>query len=531
MTARHERRRSWPAAALVVAALAAAIAIWRCGGDDPAPITVAVAADRLIVGPRASVALTARVEGADGPARLQWLASAGPVLGSGPRVRWVAPDQPGQYTIDVVATSGKRTARTQVTIAVRPLRRDPDEAVAGAAPVELVSDQPYQITSIELEKSEICVNESLGVKAAGVDPSGDATWITPRVTIEGGTGRLGGETVVAVFPHRREDLRRAGTATVTVELTDARYPLPVAVQTVQVKIKDCEEPAAGLSVECVAALDPADVRCSARVQNPKVDVDFRVPEPQPIRFEWSILGDVTERTPVTSTTGAARLRLPELPAARASHAHAIRARGYFADGRMIEGRDSFLVIDDWFEQRERLGVLVLPVRYAFPTRDAAGTFTMPVRVRNPFDEDVVIDELRVRDVACGEPGADDGLENSRPGPLDQVLGTRRLAPGASASFTWTAPAAPGRCATRGFLVGRGATTELPIRAAWDMPVVTRPPVVSDEAARIRAALAILSQRAGAPVTTVTLDQLRDLELEGAIPSIEPEQPQPVAPTP
>lgn len=234
---------------------------------------------------------------------------------------------------------------------------------------------------------------------------------------------------------------------------------------------------------------------------------------------------------MTTTTGAARLHLPEVLAAQASHAHTIRARGYFADGRMIEGRDSYLVIDDWFEQRERLGVLVLPVSYAFPSRDAAGTFAMAVRVRNPFDEDVVIDELRVRDVACGEPAADDGLENSRPGPLDPLLGTRRLAPGASASFTWTAPAAPGRCATRGFLVGRGATTELQIRAAWDMPVVARPPVVSDEAARVRAALAILSQRAGAPVTTITLDQLRDLELEGAIPAVEPEQPQPVAPPP
>lgn len=516
---------------VAILALAAALGLWwRSSSRDAGPLAVTLHASHAAVGPRGSVHLEARVRNAGGAAlRLQWLAGAGPVMGSGPRVRWVAPERPGEYEVEVVVRAGAREARARTSLVVRDyVRARADRGAAGTGDdhgaAELATDEPYRITRVALEKDEICVNEDLRVEIEGVDPSGDAAWVTPRVVLEGGTARIGHDAVVHLHPHQRDEVRQRGKAAITVELLDERYPVPVASRALSVAVKDCEAPAAGLLVECAPANDPLDVRCRARVRSERGNLDPTAIDEQPVQFAWSFVGEAGGGPPVVTDHGEVRMRVPERVATRATHHHVIRARGHLADGRVIEGRDTYLVGDPWFEQRERLGVLVLDVQHAFPTRAADGTFSMAVRVRNPFDEDILLDELRTRDVACDEPGDDDALAAPRPELLAGLFPSRRLAPRAVVTFPWTATGGDGRCAARGFLIGRGASTELPIRAEWDMPTVGRPPVARAEAERVERAMQLLRQRTGRAVSSITLDELQDLEREGAIPPAEGERP-------
>ncbi|MCL4227318.1 MAG: hypothetical protein KJZ91_22890 [Myxococcales bacterium] len=57
-----------------------------------------------------------------------------------------------------------------------------------------------------------------------------------------------------------------------------------------------------------------------------------------------------------------------------------------------------------------------------------------------------------------------------------------------------------------------------------MPTVGRPPVARAEAERVERAMQLLRQRTGRAVSSITLDELQDLEREGAIPPADGERP-------
>lgn len=145
-----------------------------------------------------------------------WSTSGGNISGEGSVVTWIAPDEPGAYTITVEVTDGRDgEATTQLTINV------------------VTTNHPPVIDSLTTEWEKLRKASTSTIECTASDPDGDS--LSYIWSVDGGNISGEGPFVTWVAPNAY------GIYTITVTVTDGRGG--DASESISIQVCDC--PGAG----------------------------------------------------------------------------------------------------------------------------------------------------------------------------------------------------------------------------------------------------------------------------------------------
>jgi len=179
---------------LVVLAITILLIAGCAGGNHPPSITDLKAETDIVLSSGSCQVECIALDSEGEELNYEWEASGGHISGKGPKVTWVAPEEPGEYTVSVhVTDEDSNEATRSITISVR-------------------KNHPPQIDSLRTSSEMVVPSGNCTITCAAFDPNGDK--LSYIWSASSGNISTTGPVITWTAPET------AGNYTITVEVID-----------------------------------------------------------------------------------------------------------------------------------------------------------------------------------------------------------------------------------------------------------------------------------------------------------------------
>jgi hypothetical protein len=484
---------------MLLIAVVFGLLFWAMKGEEkvesielPTNVSVSIKAESTWVPLMGSVELTAEVspkEIAENPALdFSWSCKEGSIIGSGAKAVWTAPRAVGVIKVSLKAfikgDPDKDIGSDSIEIRAVNLEEKVQES-AGQVDLDLKKNTKtaagYEIKSIKFDKEEICDTDDVRVTIDATDPLGKSDWIQAVVKFPG-TKVVRGSDVIGRVSMLISKSEFKKPSPIEVTIFDMRFPgQPVARTKVSYPIIECDKETnhSKLYVDCYQKNSGTfEMSCQAR----HVDEDFEWYKGQVRHYEWWIEGLNAPDLPEITTSKNWEYPIPETWVVdKIVHTWIVHAKATLINGRVLKGRGTFSLIDYRYFDKAVIKKLAVQVVNGVGRIEGEHVIT-PMRTRNPFPEDMVIESVEISKGNCVEhkprpkvPKDSDEIPPRREQPKkiavgsispNSFFGTNRLVSGQWVDFEWKVPFEDGMCSYGASLKGFGVDSRLPIRGVF-----------------------------------------------------------------
>jgi hypothetical protein len=471
---------------------------WAMEGEEkvesielPDNVSISIKAESSWVPLMGNVELTAEVlpqEVAENPAlNFSWSCKEGSIIGSGAKAVWTAPRAVGVIKISLNVTikgnPDKDIGSDSIEIRSVNFEEKVQESL-GQIELDLKKNTKtaagYEIKSIKFDKEKICDTDDVRVTVDATDPLGKSDWIQTVVKFPG-TKIVRGSDVIGRVSMLISRSKFSKPSPIEVTLFDMRFPgQPVAKTRISYPIVECDEETSRstLYVDCDKRNSGTfEMSCQAR----HVDEDFEWYRGKVRHYRWWIEGLNAPDLPQITTSKDWTYPIPDnWRSDRMVHTWIIHAEATLIDGRVLKGRGTYSFLDYRYYDKAIIKKLAVQVIQGVGRLEDEHIIT-PMRTRNPFPEDMIIESVEISKSSCvknkhhfnvpknSQKDSDEPTPREQPTVVkvgsispDSFFGTSRLVSGRWVDFEWKVPFEEGICSYAARLNGVGAESNLPV---------------------------------------------------------------------